>query len=203
MVLEKGTKYIEKSYNKDKIQLEHDVNNYALEKKITKKSIKTMDIQAKKSKFLNGTISTVEGAGLGILGIGLPDIPLFIAVILKTIYEIALSYGFDYKKEEEKIYILNLICVALTDGENKKYYKGRLDELENKIDSDIVVDNDLNEEIKQASEVLSQSMLVSKFIQGFPIVGILGSVTNYKVINKISKYGTIKYKKRYLTKVKK
>lgn len=38
-------------------------------------------------------ISGVEGVGLGLLGIGLPDIPLFTAVILKSVYEIALSYG--------------------------------------------------------------------------------------------------------------
>lgn len=41
-------------------------------------------------------------------------------------------------------------------------------------------------------------MLTSKFVQGIPIVGAVGSIANYKTINKTSKYGTIKYKKRYL-----
>ena len=74
---------------------------------MTRKSLKLIDSHGKKSKLLNSTISTFEGVGLGLLGIGIPDIPLFIAMILKTIYEIALSYGFNYEDEGEKIYILN------------------------------------------------------------------------------------------------
>ena len=41
---------------------------------------------------------------------------------------------------------------------------------------------------------------MAKFIQGLPIVGVLGSITNYQVINKVSKYARIRYKKRYLNK---
>lgn len=200
LVFEKGSKYIEKLYDKDKIQLEHDVNNYSLDKKVTKKSLKVMDRQGKKSKFINSTISTIEGAGLGVLGIGLPDIPLFIAMILKTIYEIALSYGFDYESEEEKIYILNLINVALTNSEEKAFYNEKLNKVEYKIDSNIDMNKEINLEIRCTSKVLSESLLMAKFIQGLPIVGVLGSITNYQVINKVSKYARIRYKKRYLNK---
>ncbi|WP_411168289.1 EcsC family protein [Clostridium sp. MB05] len=200
LVLEKGSKYIEKLYDKDKIQLEHDINNYSIEKKVTKKSLRLMDSQGKKSKLINSTISTVEGAGLGVLGIGLPDIPLFIAMILKTVYEIALSYGFNYEKEEEQVYILNLICTALAKEDMKIKYNDNLDKIGTKIDLNEELNSDLNTEIKNASEVLSETLLMAKFIQGLPIVGIVGSVTNYQIINKISKYARIKYKKRYLSK---
>lgn len=200
LVLEKGSKYIEKLYDKDKIQLEHDVNNYSLDKKVTRKSINLMDSQGKKSKLINSTISTIEGAGLGVLGIGLPDIPLFIAMILKTIYEITLSYGFDYESEAEKIYILNLINVALTNCEEKIICNEELNEIEHKIDSDMEISKDLNLELRNTSQVLSEKLLMSKFIQGLPIIGVLGSITNYKVINKVSKYARIRYKRRYLNK---
>lgn len=200
LVLEKGSKYIEKLYDKDKIQLEHDVNNYSLDKKVTRKSINLMDSQGKKSKLINSTISTIEGVGLGALGIGLPDIPLFIAMILKTIYEITLSYGFDYESEAEKIYILNLINVALTNGEEKIICNEELNEIEHKIDSDMEISKDLNLELRNTSQVLSENLLMSKFIQGLPIIGVLGSITNYKVINKVSKYARIRYKRRYLNK---
>lgn len=200
LVLEKGSKYIEKLYDKDKIQLEHDVNNYSLDKKVTRKSINLMDSQGKKSKLINSTISTIEGVGLGALGIGLPDIPLFIAMILKTIYEITLSYGFDYESEAEKIYILNLINVALTNGEEKIICNEELNEIEHKIDSDMEISKDLNLELRNTSQVLSENLLMAKFIQGLPIIGVLGSITNYKVINKVSKYARIRYKRRYLNK---
>lgn len=77
LVLSKGRKYIEKLYDKEKIQTEHDIMNYAVEKSTTKKNIKKLDGLSKKSTFFN-----------------------------KTIYEIAISYGFDYGKEEEQVYIL-------------------------------------------------------------------------------------------------
>ena len=45
------------------------------------------------------------------------DIPLFTAVLLKSIYEIALSYGFTYETEEEQCFILRIIENAFLHGE--------------------------------------------------------------------------------------
>ena len=50
-------------------------------------------------------------------GIGLPDIPLFTGMILKSIYEVALHYGYGYDTEEERYFILKLIQVSLLYGE--------------------------------------------------------------------------------------
>lgn len=198
LVLSKGTKYIEKLYDKDKIQLEHDIKNYAVEKAGTKKSIRNLDSLSKRSSLINTGISTIEGGGLGLLGIGLPDIPIFITMIIKTIYEISLSYGFDYEKEEEQLYVLNLICGALSTGDEQQEYNERLDRLSSDIDGKVAIVYDLESEVMKASKVLSKSMLTSKFIQGLPLVGVVGSVSNFKVINKISKFSKLKYKKRYL-----
>lgn len=198
LVFENGTKYIEKMYDKEKIQIEHNENNCYIENSASRKNIETMDKHAKKSKLINISISTIEGAGLGLLGMGLPDVPLFIAMILKTIYEIALSYGFKYESDDEKIYILNLICAALTNEEAQEKYNIKVDEISYKIEHNINIKYNLDEQIKETSNILSDSLLTAKFIQGIPIVGVVGSITNYNVINKISKYSTIKYKKRYL-----
>ncbi len=164
VIFKNGSKYIEKLYDKDKIELEHEVNDKYLNKKMTRKSLKLIDSHGKKSKLLNSTISTFEGVGLGLLGIGIPDIPLFIAMILKTIYEIALSYGFNYEDEGEKIYILNLINVALTSEEEKLVYSERLNKIEEKIQTGLQLENLLDEEIKETSRVLSNNLLIAKFI---------------------------------------
>ena len=200
LVFQKGSKYIEKLYDKDKIQLEHDINNYSLNKRLTRKSLKIMDYQGKKSKLINSTISTIEGGGLGILGIGLPDIPLFIGMILKTVYEIALSYGFNYESDDEKVYILNVINIALTSEEEKLVYIEKLNKVENEMTMGLNINCDLDLEIKNTSKVLSNTLLIAKFIQGLPIVGVFGGVTNYQVISKVSKYASIRYKRRYLNK---
>lgn len=200
IVFQKGSKYIEKLYDKEKLKLDHDINNYSLNKRMTRKSLKLLDSQGKKSNLINSTISTIEGVGLGVLGVGIPDIPLFISMILKTVYEIALSYGFSYEEDNEKIYILNLINVALTSEEEKLIYSEKLNNIEEKISLGLELENILDGEIKETSRVLSNNLLIAKFIQGLPIVGVLGGITNYKYLTKVSKYARIKYKKRYLTK---
>lgn len=199
-VLSKGTKYIEKLYDKEKLQIEHDIKNYAIEKSATKKKIKELDSISKKSNFVNATISTVEGGGLGLLGIGIHDIPLFITMILKTVYEIALSYGFNYEDELEQVYILNLICGALTSGDELRKYNSILEQLSDDIFNNKPNNYILDEEIRNTSKVLSQAMLTTKFIQGVPIIGVIGGIINFKVINKVSTYSKLKYKKRYLQK---
>lgn len=198
LIFENGTKYIEKLYNKNKIQFNHNVHDYHISTKPDQKAIKKIDKHAQRSKLLNTSISTIEGAGLGFLGIGLPDIPLFTAMILKTIYEISLSYGFLYEMEEEKIYVLNIIKGALTSGEAQQKYNLKVDKLADKIDNHISIVYDIDREIVHTAKIISESMLTSKFIQGIPVVGVLGSITNYKIINKISEYASVKYKKRYL-----
>ena len=200
LVFEKGTKYIEKTYNKEEINIEHDVNNYHIDKNISKKSIKTMDKSPKKSRFFNKSIATVEGAGMGLLGMGLPDIPVLISIILKTIYEISLNYGFDYENDNERIYILNIIAAAVTTGELQEEYNTKVDKLAYNIDFNISINENLDEEMKKTSHILFNAMMVSKFVQGFAIIGIIGSITNYKIVNKIGKYASLKYKKRYINK---
>ena len=58
----------------------------------------------------------------------------------------------------------------------------------------------LDDEVRNTSKVLSQAMLTSKFVQGLPLIGVVGGIVNFRVINKISEYSKLKYKKRYLQK---
>jgi hypothetical protein len=198
LVFEKGTSAIEKTYDKDKAQFTYDVANYALDKNFSGKQLRKLSKRANYSKMVNSSISVLEGGVLGFLGVGLPDIPLFIALIMKTIYEVALSYGFDYENDEEKAYILLLICTAVSKEDERKQYNEELHKLQINIDKNIAVQIDITEYMKTASSALSDAMLTAKFIQSIPIVGTVGSVVNYNIINKISKTAAIKYKKRYL-----
>jgi len=200
LVFEKGSTYIEKTYNKEQIELEHDINNYALDKKFSSKHIKRLDRHSKQSKMINTSFSVLEGGILGFLGIGLPDIPIFLSVIVKTIYEVALSYGYQYNTTEERNYMLLLICGAITKGEQQREIDLELELLGEKIDKDIVIDHDLEKQIKATANILSDALLTAKFIQGIPILGIIGGAVNYNIVNKIGNYAGLKYKKRYLLK---
>jgi hypothetical protein len=200
LFFEKGNKYIEKTYNKEDRQFDFEINDFAVEKKFSTRSIKKLDKPSNISNALNASFSVLEGGVLGVLGIGLPDIPIFISLILKTINEVALSYGFDYNTIEEKAYILRLIQGALTKEEKQKEVNSELDALSERIDHQICSDIDLEEEMKQTSKVLSDALLTAKFIQGIPVVGAVGSIVNFNVIQKIGRYSKLKYKKRYLLK---
>lgn len=200
LVFKKGNIYIEKTYNKDKIQLEHDLNDYAIEKSSSRKYINRLDRVANQSQMVNSSISVIEGGALGFLGIGLPDIPLFLSLILKAIYEIALSYGFSYESKEEKAYILLVISGAMTKGDTQKEWNRKIDELGDKIDHNIITDIDIEEHMKTTARILSDGLLTAKFIQGLPFVGAVGGIVNYNIIRKISKFASIKYKKRYYMK---
>lgn len=198
LVFEKCSSLIEKTYNKEKIDVEYDLNNYAIEKYMNHKHLKTLDKSSKHSKAINESIAAIEGGVLGLLGIGLPDIPLFLGFIVKTINEIALSYGFRYTSVEEKAYLLYLICAAMTKEEQRNAYDLKVERLGQDIDAHSHTNIDLEAVMKETSDLLSNTLLTAKFIQGLPIVGVIGGVVNPFFINKIGKYARIKYKKRYL-----
>lgn len=200
LVFKKGNIYIEKTYNKNKIQLEYDLNNYAIDKSSNRKYISRLDRYANQSKMVNSSISAIEGGVLGLLGIGLPDIPLFISLIMKSIYEVALSYGYTYETDEEKAYILLLINAALTKGDRQKEFNQKIDQLGNNIDNNVATEIDLEEYMKVTASILSEALLTAKFIQGIPFVGAIGGIVNYSIIRKVSRYSGLKYKKRYFLK---
>lgn len=198
LIFKKGIGIIEKSYKKEDKNLSFDINHYAILKQTNHKNLKNLYKDARKSSLNNQFISTVEGSVLGFLGIGLPDIPILIGMILKTIYEVSLSYGFDYEKDEEKLYILYLICVSITKDEVQQAYNEKLELLSRGILDEADTKSSMEQAIQEASYHLAQSMLVAKFIQGLPIVGIVGGVSNWNMIKSISQMAEIKYKKRYL-----
>ncbi|SHO47196.1 EcsC family protein [Anaerocolumna xylanovorans] len=200
LIYDKGTNIIEKTYNKDRLRVEHDINNLAVNRKLSKKHLKDLDKPSLDSSRFNATFSAIEGSVLGILGIGLPDIPVFLALIIKSMNEIALSYGFSYEREEEKVYICMLIQAALLQGKEQEVLNIRADELAGQIDTGTLPSLDVKKEMKAASSCFSEVLLTAKFIQGAPLIGVVGGIVNHSYIKRITAYSRIKYKKRYLLK---
>lgn len=202
LVFEKGNAYIEKTYNKEKLKMDYAYNNSEVNRKMNWRRMRKLDKTSRQSQTVSSLISVVEGSVLGALGIGLPDIPLFISVIMRNINEIAYSYGYNPEKDEEREYILMLICGAITKGQRQKELNEKIDLAGSKIDRKIEAETNLEEHIKETAKVLSESMLTAKFIQGIPIVGAIGGIVNYSIIKRIGEYASLKYKKRYLNRKK-
>lgn len=205
LVFEKGTGVIEKVTPRENIAFEHEMNDYAFKNDnrffAKTRHLKRMDKMSGRRSAIGKSVAFVEGAGLGILGIGIPDIPVFISVLLKGIYEIAMSYGFDYAKPEERLYILKLIQAATSEDFDKQKKNLELNNWEEFLKNCGNSESSLEVEIKNTAAALSNYMLVCKFIQGLPIIGVAGSIFNLQIYSKISDYAELKYKRRYLQKL--
>ena len=206
LVFEKGTGVIEKTYNKQKRREDYEIAEYAAKVRQDRRHVRAFRRKAGNSARLNLLVSSVEGIGLGLLGVGIPDIPLFVSVVLKNLYEISLSFGYEYDCMEERLFQLRLIETALYSGSEMQQRdddmnamcwsmrgaKPRSPEETERLTSR------LDEQIHKTAKALSDDMLYAKFLQGAPIVGAVGGATDVTVLKRISDYAMLKYRRRYL-----
>lgn len=196
LVFHRGTAVIEKTYRKEAMKEAYEINSYAIGVKKGAKGLRAFSKNAGRARAKNLAVSSVEGIGLGILGIGLPDIPIFVAVVLKNMYELALNYGYTYESDEERRWILLLIRGAFIYGED-------LEQLNREADCFIRERKlpegwDQKSEIKKTAAELSKELLYMKFLQGIPVAGAAGGIYNVIYLRKIQRYAGMKYRKRFL-----
>lgn len=166
-------------------------------------AMRRLEHDAWRGRIVNEFLVTVEGGALGALGIGLPDIPLVLAMILRTLGETADAYGFDaFGGSGERSYALLLICAALAPRADRPAFYARMDRMEqnweepeNPPSGEPGSEKDRMEE---AARVLAGAILGAKFIQGVPVVGITGGLFNYRVLRKVSVLADLRYRKRCL-----
>ncbi len=196
LIFEKGTRIIEKTYNKTKLENRYKLNSYADNFTGSRKTIRAFSKDAKRTGGVNLLVSGASGIGMGLFGIGLPDIPLFTAMLLKCVYEIALSYGYSYDTPEEKYFILLVVEGALSRGEHLSRVNAAVDEYIR--EPHLAEGCTLKECIKGASAGLSGELLYMKFLQGAPIVGAVGGAYDAVYMKKVSDFASLKYEKRFL-----
>ena len=196
LIFEKGTGIIEKTYDREQLELDHMADEYVANFSGSRKALKAFSTKAKTSGSINTLVSGASGIGLGVLGIGIPDIVLFTGMMLRNIYQIALNYGFDYESDEEKKFILLLIRGALVSGPEVKTINSEADHY--MVNGSFTCDSDLKSMIKEAAGCLSKELLYMKFLQGIPVVGALGGAYDAVYMRRVSKYAELKYRKRFL-----
>ena len=198
LVFEKGTGIIEKSYQKETIQQDQKVQHYAVQLKGNRRELRKVKKQAQVSGLSNMALTTVEGIGLGALGIGLPDIVMFVGVLLKGIYETALRYGIDYNAVGERYLILKMMEASLAKGDRWAELNAEVDRLIYQGRQEVPDLEDMVEQRRHTADAFAIDMILLKFIQGLPIIGILGGAGNPVYYNKVIHYVRLKYHKRYL-----
>ena len=192
-----GRKAIEFTYKKENIARTQEARSSGFRSTGSRKEMKQLHKRAEKSSGLNLVLTTVEGIGLGALGIGMPDIVLFLTTVLRGVYETALHYGFGYESRFEQMLILKMMAASLSSGSD--WFR------RNKEVNDWILagereipDRLFQDQIRDTAAVFAVDMLLLKFIQGLPVVGILGGAANPLYYQKILRYVQLKYKRRYL-----
>lgn len=200
IVFDKGTTVIEKTYDRETVEKDHDITDYAMKRKGGKKELRKLKKEAGSGDLKNMVITTVEGIGLGALGVGMPDIVLFVGMMLKGIYECAAHYGIDYEDSGERLLILKMMEAAMTKGENWELVNEEVDILLDELPAGVSKEV-LKQQTERTADAFAVDMLVLKFIQGMPIVGIIGGAVNPVYYQKVMRYVQLKYRKRYLRKL--
>lgn len=200
LIFEKGTGMIEKTYQRKHLEDDYKVRQYTVEVKKNVKSLRSFSKKAKGTGNKNLLLSGISGVGMGILGVGIPDIAVFTGMILKNIYEIALQYGFDYDSEEERYFILLIIQGAITYGDSFVEVNQEVNRFIER--ESLPMDYDEKRQITETANVLSKELLYMKFLQGIPVVGAVGGAYDAIYMKLISEYAVLKYQYRYLWKHK-
>ncbi len=196
LIYKKGTALIDKTYNKKNAEEQYQINRFTYELRQNKKSLRAFSKKSNASNAVSLLISGVEGVGLGLIGCGIPDIPLLTAVILRSLYEISTNYGYDYTKPEEQIYQLLVIQGAMSYGEGLQNCLNQLDTYTEAVL--IPTEDALKEQIKASASALADEMLFLKFVQGIPIVGVVGGISDTVFLRRIHKFAKLNYQYRLL-----
>ena len=196
LIFEKGTGIIEKSYPAEERKKNFLINDYSADVRRNKKNLRSFGKAAASAQRGNVLLSAAAGTGMGLLGIGIPDIPLFTSLLLKNIYEISASYGYDYKLPQEQHFILLLIEGAVSEGERLHQLDGRINAAIQGGELNLPADG--QEQLRRCADALSQELLCMKFLQGIPIVGAVGGACDALIMGRVSDYARLKYQRRLL-----
>ncbi len=146
----------------------------------------------------NMVFSSVQGGVMGVLGIGLPDVPIFLAAVFKTLFEISLSFGYPYDLPQEQVYQMLLICAAVGTPEERYRATKDADDTAQQIRMGMMPKISREQAKVRASKALCSAALAGKMVQGTPIVGVYGGFKNGVLLKRIGSMAAVKYQQRML-----
>lgn len=198
LLIQKGDAVISKLAFEEKRRIRYQESSANLNNRLTRRALWKLERDAAGGAAVNSGVSAAEGTALGLLGIGLIDIPILLGTMLKTVYEIAVGFGYDYKDPLERAYILYVICAAFAQPDSRAQKFAAADMFAYRLDTGATVQVDLKALCKKTAVLLAQRMLAIKAFQGIPVVGAVGGAYNFQMVSRLSKVAFLKYKKRFL-----
>ncbi|MBQ3077270.1 MAG: EcsC family protein [Clostridia bacterium] len=195
-VLKKGEGWSERMLRRQAVEQAHRRNLRNARVMGSSRSLKAFSGTAGRTGVGNTVLSGFSGAGLGLLGIGLPDIVLFSLLLQKALREIALGYGFDGGSDRDRCFDLLLIQGALSHGAALERVNGLLDRFirTGNFPREVTLDSC----IQGAADALSDRLLEMKFLQSFAVVGVVGGLGDLFCMREVTAFARLKYHRRFL-----
>lgn len=200
LLFSKGSGLIARTYDQEKLGQRFFELDSKISEQRTLRNLRRFGQNAGRGKYTVQMASGISGSGMGLLGIGLPDIPIIIATLLRTVYQTAARCGYGFEGVSEQLFVLRLIRNAVQTGERQRLHHQQLVLLGEKIDAKTRFVGSLDEEMRRTADALADAVLVAKFVQGLPIVGVVGGVSNFVLVGQVADYAALVYEKRYLLK---
>ena len=191
-----------KTYDADALKSEYAQKRVGVQTQGDRSLIKRLRKPSEKRYLKSLGVATTEGIGLGLLGIGLPDIPILIGNMIRTCTVSAQSHGLNTDRTDEQVYMLRLIRLAAMPTDERRAANRQLDALGEAIDAGTEAHFDLEEEMRLTSERLSMTLLFSRFVMGLPVVGVAGGLYNPVIVSQLHQLAEVKYEARLLKRVK-
>lgn len=196
LVFEKGQGAIRLLGREKRRQEDYQVNRILADARESRKNLRAFSKAAGRAGAGNVVLSGVEGVGLGLLGIGIPDVPIFVGVLLKAVYETAASFGYSQDTPAERLFQLRLIEAAMSGGEALAERNAALNAY---IQDGLWIDErDSRDQLTATARCLSDALLYQKFLQGIPIVGAAGGISDAVCLQRVQRYAALKYRRRFL-----
>lgn len=96
------------------------------------------------------------------------------------------------------MFILTIMEASMSTGDHWNTANGYVDYYIQTDAHVIPTEEVMKDQIEQTSNAFATDMLVMKFIQEIPIVGMIGGAMNPVYYNKVMNYVEMKHRKRYL-----
>lgn len=196
LIFSKGSQVISRTFSTDKLIEEFESDSTDLEELGGGRQMRKFKRRAAFTGTAHTLVSTVTGAALGFVGGTIPDIILFNTLLLRNIYKISMKYGYAFDTEEEQKFILRIIEAAMHDGDDLIRANKEINII---IREGLSIDEStVDERINAAAVALAHQLLLMKFLQKIPVVGVVGGASDFIYMERISDYAVLKYQRRFL-----
>ncbi len=168
-----------------------------LEQELKKGTLRAFDRKAGQRSWLGSGLALAQGAALGALGIGLPDLPVFAGMLLYSVQQTGTEYGFPAESAGEKAFVLLILCCAFSPKGEREDWMDRCARCGERLGRGEQPEQ-LPQLIEETARLLAKALLVLKFVQGIPLAGVVAGAANGPLLGRCVRMARYHYKSRML-----